>query len=225
MVAQFLMRCLFTMFAEDVQLIPTDSFKGLLASYSDSAEARGYLPDALQGLWTVMDKGGFSPELRTKLRRFNGQLFHDAKALPLNADQIKLLQLAADANWTKVEPAIFGTLLEWALDPTERHSLGAHYIPRRYVERLVLPTVIEPLRREWAAAQAASATRLDEGKGTKARCLSHSTSPHPRARRSTGCPPQASASRTLRLGAHRPLQRGGKAARWPASHRQRADNP
>ena len=167
-VAQFLMRCLFTMFAEDVQLIPTDSFKGLLASYSDSAEARGYLPDALQGLWAVMDKGGFSPELRTKLRRFNGQLFHDAKALPLNADQIKLLQLAADANWTEVEPAIFGTLLERALDPTERHSLGAHYTPRRYVERLVLPTVIEPLRREWAAAQAASATRLDEGKGNKA---------------------------------------------------------
>jgi hypothetical protein len=167
-VAQFLMRCLFTMFAEDVQLIPSDSFKGLLATYAETEESRGYLPDALEGLWAVMDKGGFSPELRTKLRRFNGQLFHDAKALPLNADQIKLLEQAAAANWTEVEPAIFGTLLERALDPTERHSLGAHYTPRRYVERLVLPTVIEPLRREWAAAQAASATRLDEGKGKKA---------------------------------------------------------
>ena len=167
-VAQFLMRCLFTMFAEDVQLIPADSFKGLLATYAETEESRGYLPDALEGLWAVMDKGGFSPELRTKLRRFNGQLFHEAKALPLNADQIKLLEQAAAANWTEVEPAIFGTLLERALDPTERHSLGAHYTPRRYVERLVLPTVIEPLRREWAAAQAASATRLDEGKGKKA---------------------------------------------------------
>jgi hypothetical protein len=46
--------------------------------------------------------------------------------------------------------------------------LGAHYTPRRYVERLVLPAVIEPLREEWAAAQAASAQRLDEGKGKKA---------------------------------------------------------
>lgn len=167
-VAQFLMRALFTMFAEDVQLIPADSFKGLLAIYSETEESRGYLPNALEGLWAVMDKGGFSPELRTKLRRFNGQLFHEAKALPLNADQIKLLQLAADANWTEVEPAIFGTLLERALDPAERHSLGAHYTPRRYVERLVLPTVIEPLRREWAAAQAASASRLDEATGRKA---------------------------------------------------------
>ena len=167
-VAQFLMRCLFTMFAEDVELIPKESFSGLLTAYAGSEEARGYLPEALQGLWAVMDKGGFSPELRTRLRRFNGQLFHGATALPLNADQITLLQRAAAANWTEVEPAIFGTLLERALDPTERHSLGAHYTPRRYVERLVLPTVIEPLRREWAAAQAASATRLDEGKGTKA---------------------------------------------------------
>ena len=167
-VAQFLMRCLFTMFAEDVELIPKESFSGLLTAYAGSEEARGYLPEALQSLWAVMDTGGFSPELRTRLRRFNGQLFHGATALPLNADQITLLQRAAAANWTEVEPAIFGTLLERALDPTERHSLGAHYTPRRYVERLVLPTVIEPLRREWAAAQAASATRLDEGKGQKA---------------------------------------------------------
>ncbi|MFO1493673.1 MAG: type IIL restriction-modification enzyme MmeI [Lysobacterales bacterium] len=27
-----------------------------------------------------------------------------------------------------------------------RHALGAHYTPRAYVERLVLPTVNEPLR-------------------------------------------------------------------------------
>jgi hypothetical protein len=55
-----------------------------------------------------------------------------------------------------VEPAIFGTLLERALDPTERHALGAHYTPRAYVERLVLPTVVEPLRADWANAQAAA---------------------------------------------------------------------
>ncbi len=55
-----------------------------------------------------------------------------------------------------MEPAIFGTLLERALNPTERHALGAHYTPRAYVERLVLPTVVEPLRAEWANAQAAA---------------------------------------------------------------------
>jgi hypothetical protein len=167
-VAQFLMRCVFTMFAEDVELIPKKSFTKLLADYAGSAEDRANLPAALQSLWVAMDKGGFSPALRAHVRQFNGKLFHDATALPLTANQLTLLQQAAAAEWQAVEPAIFGTLLERALDPRERHSLGAHYTPRRYVERLVLPTVLEPLRREWAAAQAASAQLLDAGKGPKA---------------------------------------------------------
>ncbi len=167
-VAQFLMRCLFTMFSEDVGLIPKQSFTGMLRTYS-TPELREFLPDALAGLWRTMDLGGFSPDLKARLRRFNGKLFHDAKALPLSTDQMQLLLKAAEADWTEVEPAIFGTLLERALDPKERHSLGAHYTPRRYVERLVLPTVLEPLRREWAAAQAAGARRLDEGQPKEAR--------------------------------------------------------
>ena len=167
-VAAFLMRCLFTMFAEDVQLIPADSFKGLLEQY-DTDKRRPDLPHALENLWQTMDKGGFAPTLHTTIRQFNGKLFHEANALPLTAAQVELLRKAAAADWTTVEPAIFGTLLERALDPRERHRLGAHYTPRRYVERLVLPTVLEPLRREWAAAQAASAQRHDEGDDTSAR--------------------------------------------------------
>ncbi|WP_082017036.1 class I SAM-dependent DNA methyltransferase [Hymenobacter sp. DG25B] len=167
-VAQFLMRCLFTMFSEDVGLIPKNSFTGMLRTYS-TPEMREFLPDALAALWRTMDTGGFSPDLKARVRRFNGKLFHDATALPLTPDQMALLLKAAEADWTAVEPAIFGTLLERALDPKERHSLGAHYTPRRYVERLVLPTVLEPLRREWTAAQAASARRLEEDQPREAR--------------------------------------------------------
>jgi hypothetical protein len=168
LVAQFLMRCLFTMFSEDVGLIPKESFTGMLRQYAQP-DLREFLPDALQTLWHTMDTGGFSPDLKARLRKFNGKLFHESKALPLTADQIALLLKAAEADWTAVEPAIFGTLLERALDPRERHSLGAHYTPRRYVERLVLPTVLEPLRREWVAAQAAAARLLEEGKDKNAR--------------------------------------------------------
>ncbi len=167
-VAQFLMRCLFTMFAEDAGLIPNQSFTGMLRRY-DQPDMRGFLPDALTALWHTMDTGGFAPDLKARLRRFNGKLFHDATALPLTAPQITLLLKAAEADWTAVEPAIFGTLLERALDPRERHSLGAHYTPRRYVERLVLPTVLEPLRREWNAAQAAAAQLLDQNRPKEAR--------------------------------------------------------
>ena len=75
---------------------------------------------------------------------------------------------AAAADWTYVEPAIFGTLLERALDPRERHKLGAHYTPRAYVERLVLPTVIEPLRKEWQDVQTAALAYQNQNKPKQA---------------------------------------------------------
>lgn len=156
-VAAYLTRCLFSMFAEDVELLPKGAFLGLLQQHRRR-------PDVLQRmvaiLWADMDKGGFCPALATDVLRFNGKLFKgaggDGYSLLLNAAQIELLLQAAQANWREVEPAIFGTLLERALDPRERHALGAHYTPRAYVERLVWPTVIQPLRTQWGHAQAAA---------------------------------------------------------------------
>ena len=62
-----------------------------------------------------------------------------------------------------MEPAIFGTLLERALDAAERHALGAHYTPRAYVERLVLPTLVEPLRDDWRSSQAVITELVNAG--------------------------------------------------------------
>ncbi|MFV0442107.1 MAG: type IIL restriction-modification enzyme MmeI, partial [Planctomycetaceae bacterium] len=160
-VAQFLMRCLFTMFAEDVELIPKNSFRHLLESLRDTPD--GFAP-TVEALWRDMNTGcDFSPILRTKLKEFNGGLFGIQRALPLHRDQLELLIEAAEADWRDVEPAIFGTLLERALDPHERHKLGAHYTPRVYVERLVMPTIIEPLREQWDETYAAAtALRNDD---------------------------------------------------------------
>ncbi|WP_211644040.1 class I SAM-dependent DNA methyltransferase [Loktanella sp. SALINAS62] len=160
-VARFLMRCLFTMFAEDVDLIPRDSFSDLLKKLRGHPE---HAAPALKGLWEAMNSGGFSQALMIDLKRFNGGLFKDASALPLSEVQLSLLIDAADRDWKEVEPAIFGTLLERALSPKDRHKLGAHYTPRAYVERLVNPTVIEPLRADWVAVQGAALTLVNQGR-------------------------------------------------------------
>ncbi len=157
-VANFLMRCLFTMFAEDIGLLPSHGFTESLKKIRTAPDK--FAP-MIGGLWQTMNTGGFSNLLLEKLLRFNGGLFEDCEALPLSADQMELLIEAGEANWRDVEPAIFGTLLERALDPVERHKLGAHYTPRAYVERLVMPTLIEPLREQWETAYA-TATLLDE---------------------------------------------------------------
>lgn len=158
--AEFLMRCLFTMFAEDVGLLPTDCFRNALKGLKGKAEK---FKPLMQSLWADMDKGGFSPVLQEDVLRFNGGLFADSTALPLSEEQLALLIHAAGADWRDVEPAIFGTLLERALDPEERHRLGAHFTPRAYVERLVLPTVIEPLRADWDAVKAAAVQLANSG--------------------------------------------------------------
>jgi len=160
------MRCLFTMFAEDVGLLERDSFTNLLRRYEGKADKVHHL---LERLWKEMNVGEFSTALEMDVLKFNGGLFRDARALEITEDDLALLIIAAQRDWKDVEPAIFGTLLERALDPRERHSLGAHYTPRAYVERLVAATIIEPLSEDWRNVQTAAAQLMEAGETEKAR--------------------------------------------------------
>jgi SAM-dependent methyltransferase len=167
-VALFLMRCVFTMFAEDADLIPKDSFKALLRDCRDNPAA--FRPLVTE-LWRVMDKGGYSITLRTTMRRFNGKLFEDARVFALEKAEIGELLAAAEHDWKGVEPSIFGTMLEQALDPAERARLGAHYTPRAYVEQLVVETVIAPLREDWRHVLGAAQQARDAGDRRRALAL------------------------------------------------------
>jgi hypothetical protein len=144
-VSNFLMRCIFTMFAEDVDLLKgevfTKALKDRWIAYPPAFKSE------IETLWQTMNTGGsFGFE---RILRFNGSFFAQAIAFDLPKAQLEVLYEAAQKDWSAVEPAIFGTLLERALDKKERSRLGAHYTPRSYVERLVRPVVMEPLREEW----------------------------------------------------------------------------
>ena len=144
------MRCLFTMFAEDVRLLRERIFSDAFDRWIDNPSL---FPSEVEDLWAKMDKGG-TLWGGGRIWRFNGGLFAEPFGLPLDRQQLQTLKRAAESDWADVEPAIFGTLLERALDPKERHRLGAHYTPRAYVERLVRPTIEEPLRQEWETVRA-----------------------------------------------------------------------
>ena len=160
-VAMFLMRCLFTMFAEDIGLLPEKSFQKLL----ERCEANPEKLEPLVGqLWEAMDEGKFAIAIEAKVKRFNGQFFKSRRVLPLTREAIGELRQAASHDWRDVDPSIFGALLEQALKPADRRSLGAHYTPRAYVERLVIATVIEPLRWDWAQALSTAQRQKDAGR-------------------------------------------------------------
>jgi methylase of polypeptide subunit release factors len=148
-VARFLMRCVFTMFAEDVDLVPDKPFQGAVALGLDDPDD---FASAATDLWAAMDAGTRFGLKR--LLRFNGHFFKDQEVLPLTKKDLSVLYEAAKADWQNVEPTIFGTLLVRALDPVERHRLGAEYTPREYVQRLVLPTIEVPVREKWGLLQA-----------------------------------------------------------------------
>jgi hypothetical protein len=165
-VSRFLIRCVFTMFAEDVRLLHDEPFLHLIQDVA-LPNPDDFVP-AAEELWRAMDHGKRFG-LR-KLLRFNGHFFKDAEALPLTPADLGVLLEAAKADWSDVEPSIFGTLLTRALDPKERHRLGAEYTPPEFIARIVRPTVEEPIRERWTAVQA-EVLQIREGGRPKDRKL------------------------------------------------------
>jgi hypothetical protein len=159
--ASFLMRCIFTMFAEDVELLKGEVFtKALRDRWIPNPKT---FRAEIENLWQTMNTGGtFGFE---QILRFNGSFFTEATAFDLPKEQLEVLYAAAAKDWSQVEPAIFGTLLERALEKKERSRLGAHYTPRSYVERLVRPVVMEPLRQQWDEVELELRRLLDAGEG------------------------------------------------------------
>ncbi|MBA4806153.1 DNA methyltransferase [Brevundimonas sp.] len=149
--ALFVMQCIFAMFADSVGLIENRGFLGFLERYRGKADR---FHEAARVFFGTMDRGGHCLATQQRIRQFNGGLFSTVDPMPVTEQELEALIAAANCDWAMVEPAIFGALLEQALDPAERAELGAHYTPRAYVERLIEPTIMEPLRAEWEAVEA-----------------------------------------------------------------------
>jgi hypothetical protein len=153
------MRILFCMFAEDARLLADDPderpFKAFLTRTLEDDEA---FKRGLTDLWQKMGEANLSDRwtfaFEHPVKYFNGSLFADSKVYELAKAERGELLAAAKHEWKNVEPAIFGTLLEQALTPSQRSQLGAHYTPRPYVERIVEATITDVLRSEWEEVEA-----------------------------------------------------------------------
>jgi len=158
-VAHFVNRLVFCLFADDVDLLPAGLFERMLDA---ARKAPGRFEGYARRLFAAMaDRGGevdFTP-----VAWFNGGLFDDATALPLEAEDVAALQRAAALDWAEVDPSILGTLFERGLDPDKRSQLGAHYTAREMIERLIEPVVRRPLLAEWATVHEKMAAALEAG--------------------------------------------------------------
>jgi type II restriction/modification system DNA methylase subunit YeeA len=163
-VAHFINRLVFCLFADDVGLLPTGLFERMLeASRKRPAQFEGYA----RRLFAAMAERGGEVDF-TPVAWFNGGLFDDAAALPLETEDIALLQRVSALDWAEVDPSILGTLFERGLDPDKRSQLGAHYTSREMIERLIEPVVRRPLLAEWSEVHAQIAAALAAGAAAKA---------------------------------------------------------
>jgi hypothetical protein len=160
--AHFLMKLMFCMFAEDIDLLPHDLFLDTVtAAKRDPARLSHMLAD----LFAKMAAGGYFG--RDEIAHFNGGLFADADVIELTPAEIEHLVRAAECDWSQVEPSIFGTLFERTLDPAKRSQIGAHYTGREDIETLLEPVMMAPLRREWDAVRAKADKLWVKAKGAK----------------------------------------------------------
>ena len=161
-VARFANRLVFCMFADDVGLLPDQMFTRMLRQ---ARQSPNNFADLASDLFRVMSSGG-----RVGFETvgwFNGGLFDNDAALPLEKADIETVLAASNLDWSEVDPSILGTLFERGLDPDKRAQLGAHYTDRDTIMLIVEPVVVRPWLAEWKAEKAAIATELDHAVAAK----------------------------------------------------------
>ena len=165
--AHFLIRLLFCLFAEDVQLLPDK----LLTRLIEQAHGRpaAIFTGQLRQLFGAMATGGWFGA--DEIAHFDGGLFDDDKALDLDSDSMEIMRRVCRLDWSNIEPSIIGTLFERGLDPAKRSQLGAQYTGKDDILLIVEPVLMAPLRRKWSDVQAQARTLAKRASEVKATAI------------------------------------------------------
>jgi len=154
---RFVLQLLVALFADDIGLLPRYTVNRILEDCSTPKDAY----DLLGGLFKEMNTPGITPGGRFEgVSYFNGGLFASPIQIELDVVELSLLKNAANADWSKVRPEIFGTLFEHSLEKERRHAFGAHFTTATDIMKIVLPTIVQPWQE--AIENAESIKRLNE---------------------------------------------------------------
>ncbi len=137
---RFVLQCVLAMFAEDRGLLPLGLFTRCVKDCLEGASTY----DVLGGLFQAMNQEGVTPGGRYEgVEYFNGGLFSEIHPIELQPGELKILEVCAEQNWSKVRPSIFGNIFEGALknDKKQRHAHGIHFTSEGDIRRIVLPTI------------------------------------------------------------------------------------
>ena len=149
----YLVRILFLLFAEDTTIFNKQQFQEYLEQRT--AEDGSDLAAKLQELFQVLNtpKENRFKNLDEQLADFpyvNGKLFEE-NLLTASFDT-KMRQALLDCcyiDWSKISPAIFGSMFQSVMNPKERRNLGAHYTSETNILKLIKPLFLDDLWKEF----------------------------------------------------------------------------
>ena len=149
---RFLLQAVWCMFAEDLGQIPGQGFTRIVDDLI--ANPRRSSADDLGRLFEYLNDP--SPErpshgLYAGVPYANGSLFKEPGRIDLSPEELQLLREVSAANWRRVQPSIFGTLLQGVFGHDKQWQLGAHYTHESEIQKIVGPTIVEPWTERIAA--------------------------------------------------------------------------
>ncbi|WP_201257716.1 class I SAM-dependent DNA methyltransferase [Luteimonas sp. JM171] len=147
-----LVRLLFCLFADDTGIFPRHAFHDLIdqRTSEDGANVGMWLAQLFQALNRTPEQRQRS--LDAQLAEFpyvNGKLFEEP--LPIAAFDSKMRQLLLEASgldWSRISPAIFGSMFQSVMDAKARRNLGAHYTSEKNILKLIGPLFLDELSAE-----------------------------------------------------------------------------
>ncbi|MGG5753246.1 DNA methyltransferase [Zafaria sp. Z1313] len=147
---RFIVQCTWTLFAEDLGLIPPSRFANLLKALDEDASgARMRIPGReIQAFLSAMNSKKAmdrSEGILAGLPYVNGGLLEDVPYVPLTGMDVRDLYNASRFDWRYVNPTIFGSLFEGCLGD-RRRQFGAHYTHEQDIMQIVEPTILKPWR-------------------------------------------------------------------------------
>ena len=148
---RFVLQCVVAMFSEDVGLLPQGLFSQIVA---DCQKQKELSYDLFNGLFRQMNEPQRAQGGRFEnVAYFNGGLFSQISSFNLDKEHLNGLDQAASEDWSKVQPAVFGTLFQASMESDARHALGAHFTSEVDIDRVVGPTIVQPWREQIEDAQ------------------------------------------------------------------------
>ncbi|MGD9639412.1 MAG: class I SAM-dependent DNA methyltransferase [Alphaproteobacteria bacterium] len=147
----FLVRVLFCLFAEDTEIFNSGQFTQFIEKKTniDGADLGSKLVELFQVLNTHENKR--NTNLDDDLNAFcyiNGSLFETLTTIPsFNSSMRKALLKCCHFDWSKISPAIFGSLFQSVSNPEKRRTLGEHYTSEKNILKTIKPLFLDDL---WA---------------------------------------------------------------------------